>query len=84
MLTDHEWFCQQPDDELWDLWQQFTFSMLNRQPASLRNELMDEIVTLCHLVANASGDVFAGSNISDQEWRMIDRVTKTLSMYQAA
>lgn len=84
MLTNHEWFCKQPQDELWELWQQFTFATLNRQPAALRNELMDEIVTLCHLVANASGDESGTSNISEQEWRVIDRVAQALYTYKAA
>ncbi len=84
MLTQHEWFSKPPDDELWDLWQQFAFETLNRQPTTLRNELMDEMVTLCHLVANASGDGLEASNISQQEWRVIDRVAQTLYSYKAA
>jgi hypothetical protein len=84
MLTNHEWFCKQPDDELWELWQQFTYATVNRQPAKLRNELMDEIVSLCHLVANASGDMFGVSNISAEESRVIDRVAQTLCAYKTA
>jgi hypothetical protein len=45
---------------------------------------MDEMVTLCHLVANASGDGLEASNISQQEWRVIDRVAQTLYSYKAA
>lgn len=78
MMIQHDWFRNQPDEELWDIWRQFIREALDRQPTSLRNELMDEIVTLCHVVANASGGVAGIGAISEKEWKVVDRVAECL------
>lgn len=77
-MINHEWFRQRPDDSLWDTWRQYALMILDRSPLSLRNELMDEIVTQCHVVANAAG-CSRRERISRKEWHVIDQVTRTLS-----
>jgi hypothetical protein len=52
---------------------------LEHQPTKLRNELMDEIVTLCYVVANASGGAAGAGAISERESRVIDSVAQSFS-----
>jgi hypothetical protein len=78
MMTDHKWFRQQPEEELWELWAQFARSILGRRSTPLRNELLDEILTRCHVVANASGFQQDSAHISAREWEVIERVTDSL------
>lgn len=78
MMANHEWFARRPDEELWNIWQQFARNTLEQQPLAVQNELLDEVVTLCHVVANASGNSVSDSDISDAEWKVIDRVAVSL------
>jgi hypothetical protein len=79
MMAEHEWFRHRPDNGLWNIWRQFTLAALEHQPTKLRNELMDEIVTLCYVVANASGGVAGAGAISERESRVIDGVAQSFS-----
>jgi tellurite resistance protein len=79
LMTDHEWFRQRPDNGLWNIWRQFTAAVMKHQPTDLRNELMDEIVTLCYVVANASGGAAGAGAVSERESRVVDGVAQSFS-----
>jgi hypothetical protein len=74
----HEWFCKKPTDELWKIWAEFSAATSASLNPSIYNELIDEIVRLCRLVADASGGFMGLGKISATETRAIDRVIRTL------
>ena len=78
MMIAHEWFSQSPNPELWKIWEEFTVTTLTRLNPAIRNELMDEIVGLCHVVAYASGGLLGLGKISPSETKVIDRVIESL------
>ncbi len=78
MMIHHEWFCKSPTDELWQIWEEFTASTLVSLSPSVRNELIDEIVGLCHVVAHASGGFLGIGTVSQAETVVIDRIVESL------
>ena len=78
MMIAHEWFNQSPNAELWKIWEEFTATTLASLNPVIRNELMDEIVGLCHVVAHASGGLLGLGKISASETKVIDRVIESL------
>ncbi len=77
-MMDHDWFRRSPKEELWNIWEEFasaTFANLN---PSVRNELMDEIIGLCHVVADASGGFLGLGKVSTEEAAVIDRIVEVL------
>lgn len=78
MLIAHEWFRRVPNDDLWQIWEEFIDSNLSKLAPTVRNELMDEIIGLCHVVAHASGGFLGMGKISAQESNVIDRVSESL------
>lgn len=78
MMIEHDWFRHGPTDELWITWEEFVNASLAGLTPSDRNELIDEIVELCHVVANASGGVLGIGKISRPETELIDRVIASL------
>ncbi len=74
----HEWFCKKPTEELWEIWAEFSAATSASLNSSTYNELIDEIVRLCRLVAEASGGLIGLGKISATETHAIDRVVRTL------
>jgi len=74
LMIAHEWFHQSPTEELWKTWEDFVVTTLARLNPQVRNELIDEIVGLCHVVAHASGGFLGIGKISPTETDVIDRV----------
>lgn len=78
MMIAHEWFRQSPNDDLWSTWEEFATTTLASLSPPIRNELIDEIVGLCHVVAHASGGFLGIGTISETEANVIDRVIRAL------
>jgi uncharacterized tellurite resistance protein B-like protein len=78
MMMAHEWFGQRPNEELWGTWEEFATATLASLTPAIRNELVDEIVGLCHVVAHASGGFLGVGTISETEAKVIDRVIRAL------
>ena len=74
----HEWFRKKPTEELWEIWEEFSAATSASLNSSIYNELIDEIVRLCRLVAEASGGFMGLGKISVTETQTIDRVIRTL------
>jgi hypothetical protein len=74
----HEWFCKKPTEELWEIWAEFSAATSASLNPSIYNELIDDIVRLCRLVADASGGFMGLGKISATETQAIDRVIRTL------
>lgn len=74
----HDWFCKKPTEELWGIWEEFSAATSASLNSSIYNELIDEIVRLCRLVAEASGGFMGLGKISVTETQAIDRVIRTL------
>ena len=74
----HDWFRKKPTEELWEIWAEFSAATSASLNPSVYNELIDEIVRLCRLVADASGGFIGLGKISATETRAIDRVLRTL------
>jgi hypothetical protein len=83
-MIEHEWFHKRPTHELWRIWREFAMEALSQQSIALRNELMDDLVTLCHLVAIASSEKSGTERVTDKEWKVIDRVAETMCAVSAA
>ena len=82
MMIAHEWFRQGPHEELWRTWEEFAATTLANLTPAIRNELIDEIVGLCHVVAHASGGFLGVGTISDTEAKIIDRVIRALQQWE--
>ena len=82
MMIAHEWFCQSPNEELWRTWEEFAATTLASLIPAIRNELIDEIVGLCHVVANASGGFLGVGTVSETEADIIDRVNRALRQWE--
>ncbi len=78
MMVAHAWFRQSPKEELWKLWEDFTATTMSSLNPVIRNELIDEIVGLCHVVAHSSGGLLGLGKISPSESKVIDRVIESL------
>ncbi|MFY8199162.1 MAG: hypothetical protein ACOVLE_00720 [Pirellula staleyi] len=78
MMIAHEWFRKSPNEDLWKTWQEFATTTLASLAPAIRNELIDEIVGLCHVVAHASGGFLGVGTISETEANIIDRVIGAL------
>ena len=78
MMIAHEWFRKGPNEDLWKTWQEFAITTLASLVPAIRNELIDEIVGLCHVVAHASGGFLGVGTISKTEANIIDRVIGAL------
>jgi uncharacterized tellurite resistance protein B-like protein len=78
MMIAHDWLRQTPREDLWKTWEEFTAVTLAKLVPTVRNEMIDEIVGLCHVVANASGGFLGVGTISETEARIIDRVTRSM------
>jgi hypothetical protein len=74
----HDWFCKKPTEELWEIWADFSAATSASLNPSIYNELIEEIVRLCRLVADTSGGFIGLGKISATETRAIDRVIRTL------
>jgi uncharacterized tellurite resistance protein B-like protein len=79
MMIAHQWFHDSPSDELWNTWEEFAVSAFESLNSTSRNELIDEIVGLCYVVAHASGGFLGVGKVSQMETEVIDRVTESLS-----
>jgi tellurite resistance protein len=79
----HEWFCKKPTEELWEIWAEFSAATSASLNPSIYNELIDDIVRLCRLVADASGGFMGLGKISATETQAIDRVIRTLEQNDA-
>ena len=77
----HEWFRQSPNEELWKTWEEFAATNLASLTPAIRNELIDAIVGLCHVVAHASGGFLGAGLISETEANIIDRVIRALQQW---
>ena len=78
MMIAHEWFRQSPNEDLWSTWEEFATATLANLSPPTRNELIDEIVGLCHVVAHASGGFLGIGTVSETEANVIDRVIRAL------
>jgi hypothetical protein len=78
MMIDHDWFHHCPSEELWKTWEDFVAASMTSLNPLVRNELIDEIVGLCHVVAHASGGFLGIGKISPTETEVIDRVIGSL------
>lgn len=81
MMIAHEWFRQSPNEDLWRTWEEFAATTLASLAPAIRNELIDEIVGLCHVVAHASGGFLGVGTISETEANIIDRVIRALQKW---
>lgn len=79
MMIQHDWFRRSPNDDLWKTWEDFAKASMESLNPTLRHELIDEIVGLCHVVAHASGGFLGVGNISPTETEVIDRVIASLN-----
>ena len=79
----HTWFRNKPTEELWEIWAEFSAATSASLNPSVYNELIDEIVRLCRLVADASGGFMGLGRISTTETQAIDRVIRTLEQNDA-
>jgi tellurite resistance protein len=79
----HDWFRKKPTEELWEIWAEFSAAASASLNRSIYNELIDEIVRLCRLVADASGGFMGLGKISTTETQAIDRVIRTLQQTDA-
>jgi uncharacterized tellurite resistance protein B-like protein len=79
----HDWFRKKPTEELWEIWSEFSAATSASLNPSIYNELIDEIVRLCRLVADASGGFMGLGKISTTETQAIDRVMRTLQQTDA-
>jgi len=79
----HDWFRKKPTEELWEIWAEFSAATSASLNPSIYNELIDEIVRLCRLVADASGGFMGLGKISTTETQAIDRVIRTLQQTDA-
>lgn len=79
----HEWFRKKPTEELWQIWAEFAAATSASLNTSMYEELVDEIVRLCRLVADASGGFIGLGKISSTETHAIDRVIRTLQCADA-
>lgn len=77
-IMDHEWFRNPPNADLWKIWEDFSAATLANLKAPSRNELIDEIVGLCYVVAHASGGFLGIGKVSPSETEVIDRVIESL------
>lgn len=84
MMIEHDWFRRCPTEELWQAWEEFISTTLDGLTASVRNEMIDEIVSLCHVVANASGGVWGIGRVSASESAVIGRVIQSLQRFRAS
>ena len=82
MMIAHEWFRKGPNEDLWKTWQEFATTTLASLAPAIRNELIDEIVGLCHVVAHASGGFLGVGTISETEANIIDRVIGALQQLE--
>lgn len=78
LMVNHEWFRKSPNDELWQIWEEFAASTLVSLSQPLRGELIDEIAALCHVVAHASGGFLGFGSLSPAESRVIERIVESL------
>jgi hypothetical protein len=78
MMIAHAWFRQSPNKELWGIWEEFSATTLASLKPGIRNELIDEIVGLCHVVAHASGGFMRLGRVAPREIEVIDRVIESL------
>ena len=74
----HDWFRKKPTEELWEIWAEFSAAASASLDPSVSNELIDDIVRLCRLIADASGGFMGLGKISATETQAIDRVIRTL------
>ena len=74
----HDWFRKKPTEELWEIWAEFSAATSASLDPSMYDDLMNEIVRLCRLVADASGGFMGIRKISTAETQAIDRVIRTL------
>jgi uncharacterized tellurite resistance protein B-like protein len=81
MMFDHNWFRQQPSEELWLLWEQFAASTLATLDPVTRKELVENIGALCQVVAQASGGFLGFGSISAKESEVIGRVMESLNRF---
>lgn len=81
MMIAHEWFRQSPNEDLWKTWEEFAAATMACLAPTIRNELIDEIVGLCHVVAHASGGFLGVGTISESEANVIDRVIRALQQW---
>ena len=79
----HDWFRKKPTEELWEIWAEFSAATSASLNPSMYNELIDKILRLCRLVADASGGFMGLGKISTTETQAIDRVTRTLQQTDA-
>jgi hypothetical protein len=77
-VISHEWFCKKPTEELWGIWKEFSAATSSSLNPAINNELIDELVRLCRLVADASGGFMGLGKVSATETQAIDRVIRTL------
>lgn len=77
-IMDHEWLRNPPNADLWKIWEDFSAATLANLKAPSRNELIDEIVGLCYVVAHASGGFLGIGKVSPSETEVIDRVIDSL------
>ncbi len=78
MMVAHQWFRQQPTEELWRTWEEFAANILSGLSPAVRSKWIHEIVKLCRSVALASGGVLGVGKISASEAEVINRVTQSL------
>ena len=78
MMFEHDWFRQQPSEGLWMLWEHFVNSTFITLDPTSRRELIENIVSLCQVVAQASGGFLGFNKISAKENEVIGRVKKSL------
>jgi hypothetical protein len=79
----HDWFRKKPTEELWQMWADFAAATSASLNTATYQELIDEVVRLCHLVAEATGGFIGLGKISATETHAIDRVTQTLQRADA-
>jgi hypothetical protein len=77
-IMDHEWVRNPPNADLWKIWEDFSAATLANLKAPSRNELIDEIVGLCYVVAHASGGFLGIGKVSPSETEVIDHVIESL------
>jgi len=79
----HTRFCNKPTEDKWESKAEFAVTNSASFNPSVYNELIDEIVRLCRLVADASGGFMGLGKISTTETQAIDRVIRTLEQNDA-
>lgn len=75
-MIEHDWFSREPDERLWEIWEEFSAAWLADLDVKHLDLLFAEIIDNCYAVARASGGFLGVGKISQRETDVIGRVSR--------